>query len=112
MTYMPKKLDTKSTRARVNSVQLARAVAQARSAFFKKAAAAPPIPEPLPMPEPVRSRIKMIAATEQIVYPDDTAEHPTHLNRQPTVFALTHDDRIFLYDADDDHWNELPPLPE
>lgn len=79
--------------------------------FLKKASHAPPQGEPLSVPIP--SRIKMIAVGIQNV---TVRQH--EVGRDPKVrpssmiFTLTHDDRIFVYDAEETTWHELPPLPE
>jgi hypothetical protein len=107
MTYMPKKLERPRKQLldpTMTNAQQIRAIVEARSKMFQKAASSAPLPEPPPMPEPPRSRIKMIAVTSL----PETEEYAAGA----VPYVLTHDDRIFCCPNQDDGWIELPPLPE
>lgn len=49
-----------------------------------------------------QSKIKMIATSH-------SSRDNTHT---PEIFALSMDDRIFQYDAENASWTELPPIPD
>lgn len=63
-------------------------------------------------PEPPRSRIKMIVVGPRSVIYTNAQTLELDEGIVSVLYVLTHDDRIYQFNPEEESWDELPPIPD